>query len=142
MTKHFVAKLKGSNELPPVKTNAYGVAELIFNDDFTKLHYRVILKNIEKVTSCQIHLGKGNQSGPVVLFLYGPVKHGISVNEGRITGMVSTKDLEEGPLQGKTFENLVQAIDEANAYVNVHTRTCTRGEIRGEIKEYSRSMNR
>ncbi|MBY0595768.1 CHRD domain-containing protein [Bacillus bingmayongensis] len=141
MTKHFVAKLKGGNELPPVKTKAYGVAELIFNRDFTKLHYRVIVKNIEKVTSCQIHLGKGNQSGPVVLFLYGPVKHGISVNEGTITGVVSAEDLE-GPLQGKMFENLVQAIDEVNAYVNVHTRTYAKGEIRGKVKEYSRSMSR
>jgi len=141
MTKHFVAKLKGGNELPPVKSKAYGVAELIFNSDFTKLHYRVILKNIEKVTSCQIHLGKGNQTGPVVVFLYGPVKHGISVNEGTITGVVSTEDLE-GPLQGKTFENLVQAIDEANAYVNVHTKAHARGEIRGKVKEYSRSMSR
>ncbi|MDZ5608130.1 CHRD domain-containing protein [Bacillus pseudomycoides] len=141
MTKHFVAKLKGGNELPPVKTKAYGVAELIFNRDFTKLHYRVIVKNIEKVTSCQIHLGKGNQSGPVVLFLYGPVKHGISVNEGTVTGVVSAEDLE-GPLQRKMFENLVQAIDEVNAYVNVHTRSYARGEIRGEIKEYSRSMSR
>ncbi|MBC6975179.1 CHRD domain-containing protein [Bacillus sp. Xin] len=142
MTKHFVAKLKGGNELPPVKTKAYGVAELIFNDTFTKLHYRVILKNIEKITSCQIHLGKGNQVGPVVLFLYGPVKHGISVNEGTITGVVSTEDLEEGPLQGKTFENLMQAIDEENAYVNVHTRTFTKGEVRGRINEYSPSMSR
>ncbi|MBO1580210.1 CHRD domain-containing protein [Bacillus sp. XF8] len=141
MTKHFVAKLKGGNELPPVKTKAYGVAELIFNRDFTKLHYRIIVKNIEKVTSCQIHLGKGNQSGPVVLFLYGPVKHGISVNEGTVTGVVSAEDLE-GPLQGKMFEDLVQAIDEVNAYVNVHTRSYTRGEIRGEVKEYSRSMSR
>ncbi|PGA71117.1 CHRD domain-containing protein [Bacillus pseudomycoides] len=141
MTKHFVAKLKGGNELPPVKSKAYGVAELIFNSDFTKLHYRVILKNIEKVTSCQIHLGKGNQTGPVVVFLYGPVKHGISVNEGTITGVVSTEDLE-GPLQGKTFENLVQAIDEANAYVNVHTKAHASGEIRGKVKEYTRSMSR
>ncbi|MBO1623909.1 CHRD domain-containing protein [Bacillus cereus] len=141
MTKHFVAKLKGGNELPPVETKAYGVAELIFNSNFTKLHYRIILKNIEKITSCQIHLGKGNQTGPVVMFLYGPVKHGISVNEGTITGMVSTEDLE-GPLQGKTFENLVQAIEEMNAYVNVHTRAYARGEIRGKIKGYSRSISR
>ncbi|WP_459501849.1 CHRD domain-containing protein [Bacillus sp. C1] len=141
MTKHFVAKLKGDNELPPVKTKAYGVAELIFNSDFTKLHYRVILKNIEKVTSCQIHLGKGDQTGPVVIFLYGPMKPGISVKQGAITGVVSAEELE-GPLQGKKFENLVQAIDAVNAYVNVHTKAHARGEIRGNVKEYSRSMSR
>lgn len=57
MTTHFFARLTGKREVPPVNTEAFGVAEFIFSDDLTKLHYRVILKNIEKVTSCQIHLG-------------------------------------------------------------------------------------
>ena len=99
MTTHFFARLTGKREVPPVNTEAFGVAEFIFSDDLTKLHYRVILKNIEKVTSCQIHLGKSTQIGPVVLYLYGPLEQGISLNEGSITGVVNVEDFE-GSLQG------------------------------------------
>lgn len=141
MKKHFFAKLNGREKRPVVNTTAYGVAELIFSSDFTKLYYRVILKNIEKVRSCQIHLGKANQTGPVVAFLFGPVHPGISLKEGTVTGVVKTEELV-GPLYGKTFESLVEAIDEVNAYVNVHTSTFTQGEIRGEVKVLSPSMSR
>ncbi|MEH7458214.1 CHRD domain-containing protein [Bacillus sp. JJ1127] len=134
MKKHFFARLKGEMEVPPVNTKAYGVTELVFNNDLTKINYRIILKNIEKVTSCQIHLGKKNQIGPEVLFLYGPVRHGISVNEGIITGVVTIEDLE-GPLQRKIFENLIEEIDHENAYINVHTKRFEKGEIRGRVEE-------
>ncbi|KFN02366.1 CHRD domain-containing protein [Bacillus clarus] len=133
MTTHFFAKLSGLREIPPVNTKAYGVTELIFNEDLTKLHYRVILKNIKKVTSCQIHLGKKDQTGPVVLFLYGPLQQGISVNEGIITGVATFEDLE-GPMQGRSFEDLIKEIQQANTYVNVHTKPFKKGEIRGRIQ--------
>ena len=99
MTTHFFARLTGKREIPPVNTEAYGVAEFIFSEDLKKLQYRVILKNIEKVTSCQIHLGKADQIGPIVLSLLGPLKQGISVNEGVVTGVVNVgilKDLYRG----------------------------------------------
>ncbi|AWC30509.1 MULTISPECIES: CHRD domain-containing protein [Bacillus cereus group] len=134
MTKHFFARLKGEREVPPVNTNAYGVVELIFNSDLTKIHYRVIVKEIEKVISCQIHLGRKNQVGPEVLFLYGPVKHGISVDQGIVKGALTTEDLE-GPLQRQTFEQLLKEIERANAYVNVCTETFKKGEIRGRIRK-------
>ncbi|EMA6342510.1 CHRD domain-containing protein [Bacillus cytotoxicus] len=139
MTKHFFARLKGEREVPPVKTNAYGVVELIFNSDLTKIHYRVIVKEIEKVISCQIHLGRKNQVGPEVLFLYGPVKHGISVDQGIVKGTVTTEDLE-GPLQRKTFEQLLKEIEHANAYVNVYTETFKKGEIRGRIRRIKKRL--
>ena len=65
MTTHFceVNREEGSASC---KYRSFWVAEFIFSDDLTKLHYRVILKNIEKVTSCQIHLGKSAQIGPIV----------------------------------------------------------------------------
>lgn len=44
MTTHFFARLTGKREIPPVNTEAYGVAEFIFSEDLKKLQYRVILK--------------------------------------------------------------------------------------------------
>jgi len=134
MTTHFFARLTGKREIPPVNTEAYGVTEFIFSDDLKKLQYRIILKNIEKVTSCQIHLGKADQIGPVVLNLFGPIKQGISVNEGVVTGVVNVEDFE-GPLQGRAFDSLLQEIIQANVYVNVYTRSNKKGEIRGRIRK-------
>ncbi|PGB65156.1 exosporium regulatory protein ExsM [Bacillus toyonensis] len=134
MTTHFFARLTGKRELPPVNTEAFGVAEFIFSDDLTKLHYRVILKNIEKVTSCQIHLGKSSQIGPVVFYLYGPLEQGISLNEGSITGAVNVEEFG-GPLQGKSLVHFLQEIIQANVYVNVHTKSHKKGEIRGRIRK-------
>jgi len=134
MTTHFFARLTGKRELPPVNTEAFGVAEFIFSDDLTKLHYRVIIKNIEKVTSCQIHLGKSSQIGPVVFYLYGPLEQGISLNEGSITGAVNVEEFE-GPLQGKSLVHFLQEIIQANVYVNIHTKSHKKGEIRGRIRK-------
>lgn len=92
------------------------------------------MKNIEKVTSCQIHLGKADQIGPVVLNLFGPLKQGISVSEGVVTGVVNVEDFE-GPLQGRAFDNLLQEIIQANVYVNVYTKSNKKGEIRGRIRK-------
>ncbi|MDM5196167.1 exosporium regulatory protein ExsM [Bacillus hominis] len=134
MTTHFFARLTGKREIPPVNTEAYGVTELIFSEDLKKLQYRVILKNIKKITSCQIHLGKTNQIGPVVLSLFGPLEQGISVNEGVVTGVAKVEDFE-GPLQGRAFDSLFQEIMQANVYVNVYTKSNKKGEIRGRIRE-------
>ncbi|PFJ17372.1 CHRD domain-containing protein [Bacillus cereus] len=134
MTTHFFARLTGKREVPPVNTEAYGVTEFIFSKDLTKLHYRVILKNIKKITSCQIHLGKKEQIGPVVLNLFGPLKQGISVNEGVVIGIANAEDFA-GPLQGRSFDSLLQEIIQANVYVNVYTQSNKKGEIRGRIRE-------
>ncbi|KMN46641.1 MULTISPECIES: exosporium regulatory protein ExsM [Bacillus] len=134
MTTHFFARLTGKREIPPVNTEAYGVTEFIFSENLKKLQYRVILKNIEKVTSCQIHLGKKDQIGPVILSLFGPLKQGISVNEGVVIGVAKVEDFE-GPLQGRAFDSLLQEIMQANVYVNVHTKSFKKGEIRGRIRE-------
>ncbi|PFM63921.1 CHRD domain-containing protein [Bacillus cereus] len=134
MTTHFFARLTGKREIPPVNTEAYGVTEFIFSENLKRLQYRVILKNIEKVTSCQIHLGKKDQIGPVILSLFGPLKQGISVNEGVVIGVAKVEDFE-GPLQGRAFDSLLQEIMQANVYVNVHTKSFKKGEIRGRIRE-------
>lgn len=134
MTTHFFARLTGEREIPSVNTEAYGVTELIFSKNLTKLHYRIILKNIKKITSCQIHLGKKDQIGPVVLSLFGPLEQGISVSEGVVTGVANVENFE-GPLQGRSFDSLLQEIIQANVYVNVYTKSYKKGEIRGRIRK-------
>lgn len=134
MKKHFFARLKGGNEVPPVETSAYGVTEFILGHDGTRLHYKLTLKRIKKVTAAHIHLGTREQNGPVVAFLFGPLTASISVDTGIVTGVLTSEDLE-GLLQGKTIQDLVYAIENGNTYVNVHTEKHRQGEIRGQIQD-------
>ncbi len=94
--QELFVKLTGKRDIPRVNEEAYGIEKVIVREELKKLQYRVIFKNIEKVTSCQIHLGKSDQIGQMVLSLLGPIKQGISVNEGVVTGVVKVEEFE-GP---------------------------------------------
>jgi hypothetical protein len=49
-----------------------------------------------------------------------------------IRGNLSDSSLK-GPMEGKTLEDLVAAMDSGETYVNVHTAGHADGEIRGQI---------
>jgi hypothetical protein len=49
-----------------------------------------------------------------------------------IRGNLSDSSLK-GPMEGKTLEDLVAAMDSGETYVNVHTAEHPDGEIRGQI---------
>lgn len=134
MKKHFFARLKGRHEVPPVKTFAYGVVEFILNHNSTRLHYKLTMKRIKRVTTAHIHFGTAEQNGPVVAFLFGPIKASISVDTGTVAGVLTDEDLE-GPLEGKTLQELVREMENGNTYVNVHTEQHPNGEIRGQIQD-------
>ncbi|MBT2290399.1 CHRD domain-containing protein [Paenibacillus albidus] len=128
----FRAFLKGRNEIPPVRTVAVGNAVFQLNRNCDRLHFRLVVRNINRVTEAHIHLGQRNQNGPVVATLFGPTKFGISVRRGVIRGTLTRRDLV-GPLTGRTLRDLVREIERCNAYVNVHTTQHRSGEIRGQI---------
>ncbi|MBW7452640.1 CHRD domain-containing protein [Paenibacillus sepulcri] len=130
--KTFRAILKGRNEVPPVRTIATGNAVFQLNRTGDKLFFRLVIRNINRVTQAHIHLGQKGVNGPVVAFLFGPSKFGISVKRGVIRGTLTRNDLV-GPLQGKTIRDLVRELERGNAYVNVHTIQNPDGEIRGQI---------
>ncbi|MVP01267.1 CHRD domain-containing protein [Paenibacillus sp. N10] len=128
----FRAFLKGRNEVPPVKTNASGDAFFRLNRARNRLLFNLVIRNIKQVTQAHIHLGRRGENGPIVAFLFGPSKFGISVRRGVIRGILSNNDLV-GPLEGKTIRDLVREFRRGNAYVNVHTIQNPDGEIRGQI---------
>ncbi|MBP1992067.1 hypothetical protein J2Z66_003675 [Paenibacillus eucommiae] len=92
-----------------------------------------MVRNIANVTQGHIHLGPRGVNGPVVVFLFGPSKFGISVRKGVIRGVITASDLV-GPLAGKSLAHLINEFQKGNAYVNVHTVQNPNGEIRGQIK--------
>ncbi|MGF7047365.1 hypothetical protein J2T13_001870 [Paenibacillus sp. DS2015] len=117
-----------------MRTIATGNAVFHLNANGTQLRFRLVVNNISRITQAHIHLGRRGRNGPVVVFLFGPSKFGISVRRGVVTGVLTKRDLV-GPLQGKTLLDLVREIDRGNTYVNVHTVQHPNGEIRGQISK-------
>jgi hypothetical protein len=141
----YTAHLKGRNERPvPRETHAAGNAIFHLNEDGTELSYRLIVANIDNVVQAHIHVGGPDVAGPVVAFLYGAVPPGGGPERGVLsTGTITAANLI-GPLAGHPLADLVDMINDGNAYVNVHTNDGVGpidtgpgdfpgGEIRGQM---------
>ncbi|KUO50257.1 MAG: hypothetical protein APF76_11130 [Desulfitibacter sp. BRH_c19] len=137
MAKQFFAILEGSEEVPPVETDAFGSSNLRLSDDQEMLQYRLTVNKLANFTEAHIHLGRRGENGPIVAFLFGPVDPGITVTQGTVQGTLSQSDLV-GPLEGEPFSELVRQMEAGNTYVNVHTRQHPAGEIRGQISRQKR----
>jgi hypothetical protein len=99
------------------------------------MSYGIQLSDLEKVTAAHIHQGKEGENGPVIVTLF---KADNDTGTGRINGQLVggsiTNDKLEGPLAGKAVEvDLIKAIQDGEAYVNVHTTDNPNGAIRGQI---------
>lgn len=124
----FGFNLTGSEEVPPVQTNATAMAEIsaytVAGDSIT---YSVKAMNIKDVTAGHIHLGKQGENGPIVftMFKYDPPRNEVS-ETGKITA-----DKLEGPMKGKQVSDLALAGSNGSLYMNIHTVENPNGEIRG-----------
>jgi hypothetical protein len=135
--RNFVAPLSGHEEVPMVDTQARGAAIFQLSPDGTELSYRLIASNIENILQAHIHArGAAGVNAPVVVFLYpeGPPAQLIPGrhNGTLATGTITSSDLI-GPLAGGTLADLLDAIADGEAYVNVHTTQNPGGEIRGQL---------
>jgi len=132
---HFGTPLSGGEEVPPVATQARGVAQFWLSEDGTELSYKLIAANIDAVTQSHIHIGAFGANGPVVVFLFGPVAGGVDSNGVLAEGTITAANLIARPAIGfgATMEELIAASEAGNAYVNVHTMAFPGGEIRGQL---------
>jgi hypothetical protein len=122
------ASLTGNEEVPPVQTEATGVAE--FKQAGTEYRaYSVKATNIQGVTAGHIHLGAKGENGLVVFTLF---KFDTPKNQVLETGTI-TADKMEGPMAGKQPSDLATAGVNGMLYVNIHTVQNPNGEIRGQI---------
>jgi CHRD domain len=122
----IVCPLTGNEEVPPVQTEATGVAEFIpMGPD--SLAYSVNATNIESATAGHIHLGAKGENGPIVVTLF---KYDTPMNEVSENGTI-TADKLEGPMAGKQLSDLTAAGINGTLYVNIHTEQNPNGEIRG-----------
>jgi hypothetical protein len=119
----YQAPLSGDNEVPPVETDASGVALFTLSPDMTQLHYRVLVNDIDNITGSHIHQGLPGTNGPVVFPLSGGT---LRYNPGNLISGTLAPDLTQ-----------VAAMLAGEYYVNVHTTDFPSGEIRGQIGVFS-----
>ena len=119
--------LSGSEEVPPVQTDATGVIE-ITPMGADSIAYSVNATNIEGVTAGHIHLGKQGENGPVVVTLF---NHDSPMNGVSETGTI-TADKLEGPMAGMQISDLAAAGANGTVYFNIHTEQNPDGEIGGQ----------
>lgn len=127
----FTARLSGAAEVPPVETQAHGQAIFRFQRDFSEMNYKLVVDNLQNAFAAHIHCAQAGVNGPVgvTLFSGGPT----SMNGVLVQAAVTSPN--EGNACGwTTLEDVVNAIQNDNAYVNVHTTANPGGEIRGQIR--------
>ena len=144
--KNFAVPLSADNEVPANDSNAHGLAKLQLSSDGLTMTYRLIASNIDNVIAAHIHLGPPGVNGPVVVFLFGPAAPGGGAQNGVLSTGSFTAANFIGPLAGHPMSDLIAAIEDNNAYVNVHTNDGVAppntgpgdipgGEIRGPVPD-------
>lgn len=134
----FTAHLSSDNELPLGTVESGGQGQAIFklSEDGTSLDYKLIVANIENVLQAHIHCGSATENGSVIVFLFGLVPEGVTVNGVLAEGTITQANLRMGAScpDLDTFEELLERLRNGTAYVNVHTSRRPGGEIRGQIQ--------
>ncbi len=141
--RRYATKLVGESEVPPVSTDAYGLAQYAYDGGAGKLGFvHLFSLHQREIVAAHLHLGAKGENGPVVASLFGDDGPSDTLRRARraertlyvsaLQGVLTAGNLT-GPLQGRPLDALVRAIDEGNVYVNVHTRTYPDGEIRGQL---------
>jgi hypothetical protein len=126
---NIVIMLTGGEEVPPVQTNATGMAEITpVAPTFDSIDYNVNATNIEGATAGHVHLGKPGENGPIVVTLF---KYDSPMKEVSENGTI-TADKLEGPMAGKQISDLAAAGANGTLYINIHTEQNPNGEIRGQ----------
>ncbi len=120
--------LSGDEEVPPVNTQATGIADFSPSNNGDSIDYTITATDIEEVTAGHIHFGIEGQNGPIAATLFEFDSPQDEVSE---SGTINSDDLM-GPLEGMQISDLVDAFNDGNTYANIHTQQNPNGEIRGQ----------
>jgi len=129
----FRAKLSGKEEVPPNESPASGSAWVKINND--KIEYEINVTDIDKANAAHIHLGESGKNGPIILTLF--KDEPTELKSGKLGEANLTASNLEGPMEGKTIADLVEAIQKGTTYINVHSTDFPDGEMRGQLQANS-----
>ena len=133
----FEIRLTGDQQVPPVRTAAFGFAEVQLSSDRNTLEFQVVVCNIANVVASHIHANATGTNGPVVIPFFGSPSPPFSSTDGCNTlaeGTRTSADLILRPLAGiNSWNDFINALIAGNTYVNVHTTANPGGELRGQL---------
>ncbi|HEX2370508.1 MAG TPA: CHRD domain-containing protein [Acidimicrobiia bacterium] len=122
----FFARLDGAQETPPVTTAGTGVATARQTPD--GLLVQVVTHDLEAQIASHIHCGEVGLAGPVGVTLT------IDGNDkGRLLSLMVTAPNDGNDCGWASLDDVVQAMIDGVAYVDVHTYAYWDGEIRGQL---------
>ncbi|MEZ0324445.1 MAG: CHRD domain-containing protein [Fimbriimonas sp.] len=104
--------------------NASGRASVTIPITPTELLVGLDTEGLTNVTAAHIHVGALGEPGPVRATLFGGSD--VWSDDYQVT-------VDNARLSGITMAELIQAIHDGNAYINVHTATNPGGAIRGQL---------
>jgi hypothetical protein len=136
---NYRAHLAGRHEVPAVNTRAQGQAVFQMREDGAGLAYKLIVANIENVHMAHIHIAPPGVNGPVIVWLYPSAPPAVLI-PGRTDGILAEGVLFDSDVRidynqdgVMNLQDLLDAINAGNTYVNVHTSSNPAGEVRGPI---------
>ncbi len=137
------ASLSGANEVGPVITDTDGKFEIMFDDDAGSAEYELNVGEGTRLTQAHLHCAPAGSNGPIFAFLAGFHALGWDV-DGEWISHASLSDsniLGDATPGGNctetidTLEDAIDAIENGNVYVNVHSVANAPGEVRGQLEE-------
>jgi CHRD domain len=145
-SRHSVLReqLSGYEEVPlALSTTGTGRFRATINDDAQEIRYSLSYADLEAtVTQAHIHFGSESQVGGISVFLCTNLGNGPAGTQAcppqpaTITGTIRPADVIGPAGQGIAageFDELVAAIRNGTAYVNVHSTKYPVGEIRAQF---------
>jgi len=126
----FDAELSGDQERPvPVETEGEGEAK--FETDGSAVTFELKWKELtSSAVAAHIHCGGSEEAGPVGVTLF----VGEMGTEGEVAGSFTGPD-PSNDCGWETLAEVLEAMAEGDAYVNVHSTSFPGGEIRGQVTE-------
>jgi CHRD domain len=120
----YAADLRGSNEVPPNSSTAFGSAFITIDTVSNTLSWEINETGIASPTLSHIHgqAAAGGNASVLISFATSPA----AFTGGRLTGSVSISGLTPDTINA-LYTN------PANFYVNVHSTAFPNGEIRGQL---------
>lgn len=143
----FLAFLSGYEEVPSVSTAAEGVFQARSSDDGLTFEYALSYEGLQgSITQAHIHFASRHVNGPIVVWLCGtPTNPGPAGTppcpaSGTVRGAIGFAQVLAAPaaqqLAAGEIQEVLRAMRNGAAYVNVHTTISPGGEIRGQIRPW------
>jgi CHRD domain-containing protein len=146
-SRSFRLSLRGLDEVPVISTTGRGTFRATINRDETAFSWRLTYADLEgTVTQAHIHFAAPNNTGPISLFLCSNLGNGPAGTQAcpvpaatggeAVEGVAMSEDVLGPVLQGiepGAIGELIAAIKDGKAYVNVHSTKWGGGEIRQQF---------